>query len=643
MATGQLAGALVLALSLAAPAPSGESDAVTLPTVEVPVAPPEPEPASSRTPTAAKSVLHLSQRQGEPTVAAELVAHAPGVSLQDRGGLLQTKTMALRGASSSGLLVLLDGVPLNGAGGLTDLSRIPLALVERVEVLRGSGAAFGSGALGGVVELVTHSPQSGGRAHGQLTVGSFGTTLAELSGSGAMLGGSGLLVLHGARSEGDFPYLFDEAPALDGNVLEPRRRANNDVLLGGGLAKLRRPLTAKLHLDLLAELASDARGLAGTVANPTTSTRHRSTRLLTSARLSRRLPSGEAFVRGFLREERSRFEVAQLLGPLQLERAVGAEASARWLQGPHGLHARLEAGHESLGELAGQGPSRLRGSALFSDELLLADGALTLQPVLRVDQTGPVTGLGPQLGVELQLPQGFSARANAGQAHRAPSFLELYVRQGALMPNPDLRPERALFADLGLIRQRPRSRAALTGFYSLYEDLIAYEYYPPFLSKPFNFAAARVYGLEAEGSARPWPWLSASGAYTLLFSQNLRDDPRYYLKELPFRPRHRASGRLSAGPSFARARMELDVQSAQLMNRAATVALPARAVVNAGLTSRLPWPTGGLLASVDVKNLLDVAAQDLDGYPLPGRAFYLTLSAALGEGAANPEKPDEAQ
>jgi vitamin B12 transporter len=34
---------------------------------------------------------------------------------------------------------------------------------------------------------------------------------------------------------------------------------------------------------------------------------------------------------------------------------------------------------------------------------------------------------------------------------------------------------------------------------------------------------------------------------------------------------------------------------------------------------------------VQVKNLFDVQGQDLDGYPLPGRAAFVTLALSLGE------------
>ncbi|MFL5319879.1 MAG: TonB-dependent receptor plug domain-containing protein, partial [Myxococcaceae bacterium] len=233
-----------------------------------------------------------------------------------------------------------------------------------------------------------------------------------------------------------------------------------------------------------------------------------------------------------------------------------------------------------------------------------------------------------KFGGVVALPAGFSVRANAGQANRAPSFLELYVAQGTLIPNPNLRPERALFADAALSHKTAFTSASVGGFYSLYEDLISYELYPPMLAKPFNFRTARVYGLEAEGDVRPRSWLSASAGYTLMFSQNLRDDARFYLKELPYRPRHKLSARVSGGPRIFRGTVEVLAQSEQFLNRTDTLTLPARAFVNAGVSS-VVHQSPEVTVSGELKNVFDQQAADLDGYPLPGRAAYVTLSVAM--------------
>jgi iron complex outermembrane receptor protein len=84
--------------------------------------------------------------------------------------------------------------------------------------------------------------------------------------------------------------------------------------------------------------------------------------------------------------------------------------------------------------------------------------------------------------------------------------------------------------------------------------------------------------------------------------------------------------------------VEVDAQSAQALNRTGKLWLPGRALVNLGVTGR-PWRRADVALSLEARNLLDVSTQDLDGYPLPSRALYLTLSAAWE--AAPPQRPHE--
>lgn len=619
--------------SLARAQDASPSTAV-LPPVVVPL-PPEDSAAtetpSRREPTGALSVIPVDQRRAEASVASEVIASAPGIVLQDRGGLLQSKTLSLRGASSNGVLVLMDGVPLNGAGGSVDLSRLPLALVDHIEVLRGSGSSYGNGAMGGVVNVVTRAPKQHAVITGGLTVGSFATALGNLSATGALLGGTGLVIVHGEKSNGAFPYQFDPTPLTPDTDAQTRTRQNNDVTMGGALLRYRRAFTDSTHLDASAEFSLDDRGLAGTAANPTPIARMHEQRFIGSARIVHTLESGgELSARGYAIDDA--LGLSQMLDATgQSLLSAGVDLDGRWLIAErHGLSASARVGYEGLSTGEGDSPSWFKGGAAISDELLLLDGDLSVVPSLRVDQTGPFTTFSPKLGASYTLPNGFSIRANAGQANRAPSFLELYVVQGTMLPNPDLKPERALFADLGVAHDTSWSTVRLTGFYSLYENLIAYEYYPPFLARPYNFSAAVVDGVEAEASVRPSEHFEASASYTFTHSQNLRDDPRFYLKPLPYRPQHRVFARASGGVEWARVHGELDLQSEQFTNRTGSRSLPARAFVNAGVTSRV-WRKPELRLSFDVKNVLDVQSQDFDGYPLPGRAFFVSVSFSLGD------------
>ncbi|MCA2977371.1 MAG: TonB-dependent receptor [Myxococcaceae bacterium] len=607
--------------------------ALSLPPVRV-TGPGEAPAASSplvRDPGALTTVVPARGRAGEVKDASELVAASPGAVVQDQGGAGQRKTLSLRGASPNGVLVLLDGVPLNAPGNAVDLSRLPVAMLDRVEVLRGAGSRYGPGAMGGVVNLVTRAPGPGARVFADVSQGSFWTTTASLGGATTLAGGDALALVHGLRSDGDFTYRWDDKPALAGNEWPQAVRQNNAALQGGGLVRWRRAFGAT-RLDVLAEGLFERRGLAGPVQNPTVDAAQQTGRGTVSARAVTAFDDGgELQVLGFGRLDATLLRGSPFgLAPLsQLETSAGAEAVyTRRALGRHRLTGLLSGGGDFLREPTGLNPAWGRLGAMVGDEVSFFDGRLLVDGSARVDVAGPFVVLSPKLAVTALLPRGFELRASGGQAARPPGFQELYVVQGTLLPNPELRPERGLLADVSAAWRASGAAVQVTGFAGLYENLIAYELYPPTLARPYNFAAASVMGAEVEGALTPAPWLEAQASYTFMATQNLKDDPRYYLKALPYRPRHRVTGRVVAGPDWLRARAEVLVQSEQFVNRTEAVALPARAFVNVGIAA-MPWKNPRVTLAFDVKNVLDVQSQDVDGYPLPPRAAFLSLGVAV--------------
>ena len=93
---------------------------------------------------------------GASDVAGAL-ARVSGVVVNDYGPDGSTKTLSIRGSTSSQVLVLVDGIRMNSSfDGWVDLSRIPLDTVDRIEVVRGGASSlWGTGAVGGVINVIT--------------------------------------------------------------------------------------------------------------------------------------------------------------------------------------------------------------------------------------------------------------------------------------------------------------------------------------------------------------------------------------------------------------------------------------------------------------------------------------------------------
>jgi iron complex outermembrane receptor protein len=83
-----------------------------------------------------------------------------------------TSSVNLRGLGVGATLVLLNGRRLGPSGGgvdqhFEDLAVIPLAAVDRIEILKGGGSAiYGADAVGGVINIITRKNWDGFRAEG---------------------------------------------------------------------------------------------------------------------------------------------------------------------------------------------------------------------------------------------------------------------------------------------------------------------------------------------------------------------------------------------------------------------------------------------------------------------------------------------
>lgn len=601
-------------------------------TVPLPPAPPSPESPSVRDPTGQTSVVDLSGRRGEVLSTGALLSEVPGALVSSSGGLGQSESISLRGAASTGVLVLLDGIPLNGVSDITDLSLVPLSILERAEVLRGSASArYGPLATGGVVNLVTRSASDTPAAFADVSGGSFGSFRASVGETGPALGGNGLFVLHWAHSVGDFTYLYDPLLGESPSTGESLVRTNNQSTSGGGLLKQAWNVSG-WTLQTLLEGEVLARGLAGTEDNPTPNAEQSSSRVLASVQSEHTFSNGLALLlRLDARRTTDDFTGAGF-GPGQYNRLfqMGSTGDVSIALGPHALDATATLGVASVSAVAGS-PTWALSSLALQDEWLLLAGRMSLVPAVRVDQTGPFAAVSPKLGASLTLPLGFSLRANVGYGFRPPSFSELYLPTGTLGVNPNLQPERSFSVDGAVLYTQAWGYFSVDGFWTRYQDLILYEYYPPFFARPENVSAADAWGLESEVHLCPWPWLEATGAYTLQWTKDVHDVAPYFGNPLPYRPRQLGTGRLAVGPAWLLAHLDVAGRSMVTVNRTGSLSLPGHVFVGAGLDV-VVWNRGPrLTASLQVNNLFDVQGQDLDGYPLPGRAAFVTLALALGE------------
>jgi outer membrane receptor protein involved in Fe transport len=108
--------------------------------------------------------ISLRQATNAEQLLRDIPGVVPGINSSVNNGTSGAATIDLRGLGDNRNLVLLDGVRIvpYSLDGVVDLNNIPLALIERTDVLTGGASTtYGADAISGVINFITRSDFSG--------------------------------------------------------------------------------------------------------------------------------------------------------------------------------------------------------------------------------------------------------------------------------------------------------------------------------------------------------------------------------------------------------------------------------------------------------------------------------------------------
>jgi iron complex outermembrane receptor protein len=204
--------------------------------------------------------LNAAGRATVGDIIQQLPAQSNAINAQFNNGGDGSTRVDIRGIGARRTLTLLNGrrvVPGGtGADSSVDLNAIPLAVIERVEVLKdGASAVYGSDAIGGVVNIITRSDfegteaalYTGGAQHGDGFTydASFVTGHNSDNKKGNIMFSAGIQsqdsVFAGDRSFSEFDKTFDFATrtqVLGGSASIPGGRLNTHAIDTNGDGKI---------------------------------------------------------------------------------------------------------------------------------------------------------------------------------------------------------------------------------------------------------------------------------------------------------------------------------------------------------------------------------------------------------------------
>lgn len=452
---------------------------------------------ATRTPIALQDSLSPAQvidraqieRSQAPSLQ-DLLRGRAGISLTNSGGLGKQSSLFLRGTNSSHTVVLVDGVRINTADfGFAMLQDLPLAQIERIEIVRGpQSSLYGADAIGGVIQIFTRRNAGQFAPHLQLGGGSNG--LREASGG---FGGSGERGWFGTdiayqHSDGINACRGSVAPFAGCGADEPDRDGyrNLSMSLRGGYT-----LSDTLSVEGSALRAEGENHYDGyyNYSETLQQVLGGKLRYTPGERLNLTLSVGRSD------NASDNFNNSTWLGNAQTHRdSASVQADVGLAEGQL-LSAGVDWSEDNLdGSSAGYLVESRDNTGVFV-QYQGRFGAHHLQASLRNDDNqqfgNHTTG---SLGWGMQLGGGFRLNASYGTAFKAPTFSDLYDPWSGV---PGLDPETSRSANLGIAQQGDGWRWGLDVYETRIDDLITYD------ATTFSMSQvekARIRGAELTGT-----------------------------------------------------------------------------------------------------------------------------------------------
>ncbi|GAB4375906.1 MAG: hypothetical protein Kow0042_21680 [Calditrichia bacterium] len=559
--------------------------------------------------------------------------------------------------TGSRVLFLLDGIPfLTGDTREINYETIPIYLVDHVEVLKGAGSAlYGSSALGGVINIITHDIDQTPRYYAKVYAGMYAEpgheewkwTENDQYLSGASFSFSRRLGEVGSPSNwGKVGIQLGGARDVDDSY-----RQNNWRRRWSGSGKVQWDINSFQRLTIAGNYMTQKRGnflfwrdlnhplLAGPGQEDDWV---ESTRSYVTTHYRNILGENKYLtVRGIWFRNRFEDTVSEggrnvsfsqnVNGELQYNTQLGTTLITTGFEGSAQMaESDLFGDHEGWGAAV-----YLQAEKKFNSRWQTTLGARMDYFDMSSMESG--FSINPKFGLVYRPMAATAIRTSVGLGFRAPSMAEAFtstVTSGVrVIPNLELKPEKSVYTELGWNQYLSRYLVAdAAAFYSHFTDLIEGTFLESSEIQFQNITRARVLGVETNVNGRILNnFLNFSVGYTYVDSRDLDTD-----EYLNFRPRHLFQSNLAINWRFLRLSTDyrfvsrwdrIDEKFLIIVNNA-DKRVPIH-VVDMQVIAKFHFTGIPFQSSFQINNLLDYNYVDMVGSLAPMRHYIVTLEVGL--------------
>lgn len=449
------------------------------------------------------------ERAGQSTLL-EILQSQPGVEITSNGGAGKTSGIFLRGTNPGHVVVLIDGMRVNSAtAGTTTFENLPLAQIEKIEIVRGPASSlYGADAIGGVIQIFTKKGEGEPHFYAALGYGTYNTKTAEAGVRGKVEGTSFSLNASSYDTDG-FSALKTNNPNLkdkDGyrnlsfsGSLTQQIAEGHDIgiqfLSSEGHTQFDNRFNIDPFFPAFNPRFSDNADISQ-LSYAVTSHNQFTPNWLSTLRLGEGVDESVTFsaLGPFTSTSRSLFRTKQRQYSWQNDVNL-----------PLGTLTLLYDRREERVNATIDFKENTRNNDGYLIGYLVNYGKHSLQTNYRSDHNSSFgTNDTESLGYGYSFNENWRITGSYGTAFKAPSFNDLYYPDIGGFPssNPNLKPEKSRNLEASLRYEDNTSMASLTIYENKIRDLIALD--ASFL--PFNVNKARIPGLTLAAAQRWDSW-----------------------------------------------------------------------------------------------------------------------------------------